>query len=172
VGRPILNLDELTYEPWDKPFSRSDRPPERFAARKASVATRLGAKKLGYNVTSIAPGKRAFPRHNHRVNEEMFLVLEGVGEARIGDATWPIRKGDVIACPPGGPETAHQFVNTSQSDDLVVFCVSTFESTDVVEYPDTNKISFGVLTPGQDGKSNLLRAIFRRGDEAGYWDAE
>jgi hypothetical protein len=39
-------------------------------------------------------------------------VLEGEGEIRIGDAKHPIRKGDFIACPPGGPETAHQIINT------------------------------------------------------------
>jgi len=44
------------------------------------VGTRLGARLLGYNITAVPPGKRAFPLHNHMVNEEMFFVVEGHGE--------------------------------------------------------------------------------------------
>lgn len=42
----------------------------------------------------------------------MFLILEGEGELRFGDERYPIRKYDVIACPTGGPEVAHQIINT------------------------------------------------------------
>ncbi|HEV8110827.1 MAG TPA: cupin domain-containing protein, partial [Burkholderiales bacterium] len=38
----------------------------------------------------------------------MFYVVEGSGEVRIGSETFPIRAGDIIACPPGGQDTAHQ----------------------------------------------------------------
>jgi uncharacterized cupin superfamily protein len=172
MDRPFVNLDELQFEPWDKNFPNTERPPAQFGARKAAIASRLGARKLGYNVTAIDPGKRAFPRHNHRVNEELFLVLEGEGELRVGDTKWPVRKGDVVACPPGGPETAHQFANTSQAQDLVLFCVSTFEATDVVEYPDTGKVSFGVLTPSADGKPQRLLGLFRSSAQVGYWEGE
>lgn len=34
------------------------------------------------------------------INEEMFFVLEGNGELRVGDATHPVRAGDIIACRP------------------------------------------------------------------------
>lgn len=71
------------------------------------IAPLLGAQKLGYNLTVVLPGKRAFPFHNHRVNEEMFFVIEGAGEVRIGEAVYPIRSRDVVACPAGEPETAH-----------------------------------------------------------------
>lgn len=64
----------------------------------------------------MPPGKRAWPFHNHRVNEEMFFVLEGGGEVRIGEDTFPIKKGDVIAHPPGEADTAHQIVNTSNAE--------------------------------------------------------
>ena len=32
----------------------------------------------------------------------MFFILEGEGKIRMGPETWPIGKGDLIACPPGG----------------------------------------------------------------------
>jgi len=44
----------------------------------------------------------------------MFFVVEGQGELRLGDARHPIRAGDIVACPPGGPETAHHILNTWQ----------------------------------------------------------
>jgi len=77
MNKPIINLDELQYDPWDARFPPDDRPSERYGARRAAVGQRIGARKLGYNVTILLPGKRAFPRHNHRVNEELFVILEG-----------------------------------------------------------------------------------------------
>ena len=172
MHRPIVNLDELVYEPWDRNFPPTSRPPERYGAQRAEVGRRLGARKLGYNVTRLHPGKRAFPRHNHRVNEEMFLILAGTGELRVGDERWSVRKGDVIACPPGGPETAHQLVNTSATEPLDVLSVSTFEATDIVEYPDGGKVGYGVMTPGADGKPQLFRGLCRADAPVDYWDGE
>ena len=50
--------------------------------RMAPVGPRIGAQLLGYNITAVPPGKRAFPLHNHHVNEEMFFILSGSGELR------------------------------------------------------------------------------------------
>jgi uncharacterized cupin superfamily protein len=166
MNRPILNIADLEFRPWGHGG--------RFEARLGAIASRLGAQKLGYNLTVLPPGKRAFPFHNHRVNEEMFFVVDGEGELRIGDARHSIRSGDVIACPPGGPETAHQIVNTSQSADLRYLAVSTRLSPDVAEYPDSGK--FGVLAefpPGADGKPQMLRFIGRTQASAeDYWEGE
>jgi len=86
---------------------------ERFEATTAAIGSRIGARDLGYNVTAVPPGKRAWPFHNHPAKEEMFLVLHGRGEVRIGSDRYPICTGDVIACPAGGAETAHQIINTA-----------------------------------------------------------
>src|SRR4051794_1652465 len=115
MPRPIINVADLELKPRPAQFAASGPAAQRFDARMAPVAQQLGAKKLGYNVTAIPPGKRAFPFHNHHAQEEMFYVIEGTGDLRIGKDTFPIRAGDVIACPPGGKETAHQFVNTGKS---------------------------------------------------------
>ncbi|HLY79512.1 MAG TPA: cupin domain-containing protein [Caulobacteraceae bacterium] len=172
MSRPIINIDELEFRPWDEAFPDGDKPPPEFGARKAELGAKLGARKLGYNVSAIAPGKRAFPVHNHRVNEEMFLILDGAGELVVGDERWPVRKGDVIACPPGGPETAHQLHNTSHDTELKVLSVSTSEQADVVEYPVGGKIAVGVMTPGADGKPQLMRHLFKDGAEPDYWEGE
>ena len=166
MNRPILNIAELEYHPWGRG--------ERFAARIGAIGSRLGAQKLGYNLTVLPPGKRAFPFHSHRVNEEMFFVVEGEGEVRIGEARYPIRSGDVIACPSGGPETAHQIVNTSQAAELKYLAVSTRLSPEIAEYPDSGK--FGVLAefpPGADGRPQMLRFIGRtQATLDDYWEGE
>src|SRR5262245_18324217 len=92
---PILNLAELAFKP--SPIPVPEALNDRYGgARLAPIGLRLGAQKLGYNVTALPPGKRAFPLHNHRVNEEMFFILEGEGEIRIGATRRPVRRGDFI----------------------------------------------------------------------------
>jgi len=163
---PIINMDQLEYHPWGHG--------ERFAARIGAVGARIGATKLGYNVTVVPPGKRAWPFHSHRVNEELFFVLEGHGEIRIGAERHAVRTGDFIACPPGGAETAHQLVNTSATGDLRYLAISTQESPELAEYPDSGKYGLLARVPeGQDGQAQMLRFIVR--DQASmedYWDGE
>ena len=49
----------------------------------------------------------------------MFFIVKGTGTLRYGSETRKIRAGDVICCPVGGPETAHQIVNDSDSGPLL-----------------------------------------------------
>ena len=172
MARPIVNLDELQPEARPAAFAASGPAAQKYDARMAAIARRIGAQKLGYNVTAVPPGKRAFPFHNHRVNEEMFLVLEGSGEVRIGAEAYPIRKGDIIACPPGGKETAHQIVNTGSAE-LRYLAVSTKLSPEIAEYPDSGK--FGVLAefPSEaGGKPQTFRFVGRVGQQVDYWEGE
>jgi uncharacterized cupin superfamily protein len=161
---PILNIDQIEY----RPFGRG----EKFACKLGDAGRRLGAQKLGYNVTVVPPGKRAFPRHNHTVNEEMFLILEGEGEVVIGEKRRPVRKGDFIACPPGGVDSAHQIVNTSAAE-LKYLAVSTRLAPEIVEYPDSGKAGIMGEFPKGDGQSEVRRFIVKRqADENDYWDGE
>ncbi len=175
MPKSIVNIDDLKFEPWGKGAERPGAgvAPEPFAAGIAQVGAAIGARKLGYNITVAPPGKRAFPLHNHRVNEEMFFILEGEGEVRIGAERFAVRKGDFIACPPGGPETAHQIINTSAAQDLRYLAVSTKMSPEIAEYPDSRK--FGVYADlGDDaqGKAQIMRHIGRTGDARAYWEGE
>ncbi len=169
---PILNLADVELAPRPAAFAATGPAAERYDARMGQIASRLGAQKLGYNLTAVPPGKRAFPFHNHRVNEEMFFVVAGTGEIRIGGAVHPIQPGDVIACPPGGKETAHQIVNTGAVE-LRYLAVSTKLSPEIAEYPDTGK--FGVLAefpPGADGKPRTFRYVGRENQAVDYWEGE
>jgi uncharacterized cupin superfamily protein len=172
MRRPIVNIADVELQPRPAVFSPSGAAAERYDARLGQVGARLGAQKLGYNITAVPPGKRAFPFHNHRVNEEMFFVLEGSGEVRIGDAVHPIRAGDIVALPAGGTETAHQVFNTG-SQELRYLAVSTKLSPEIAEYPDSGK--FGVLAEypaGPDGKPQVFRFIGREEQSINYWEGE
>ena len=171
---PILNIDALALQPWGYGVSMpgAGQASDRYQARLGFVSRQLGAKKLGYNLIVLPPGKSAFPFHCHSVNEEMFFVVEGHGELRLGDGRHAIRAGDVIACPPGGPETAHHIVNTSEAD-LKFLAVSTRLSPEVCEYPDTGR--FGLLAEmpsAVDGKPRELRFMGRAGESLEYWQGE
>ncbi|WP_370675812.1 cupin domain-containing protein [Pleomorphomonas sp. PLEO] len=146
--------------------------PEGYAARFAAVGQRLGAQMLGYSVVETKPGCRASPMHNHRCNEEMFLILDGEGVLRIGSERYPVRTGDIIACPPGGPETAHQIENTSDKP-LRYFAISTMVEPDVIDYPDSGKFLVKGHLPAGDGtRSEPFRFIGRRETSLDYWDGE
>jgi uncharacterized cupin superfamily protein len=169
--RAIINIDEIEILPWPRALQPQGEQAERFGAGMGRISHQICASKLGYNITVVPPGKRAFPLHNHRVNEEMFFILDGSGEARIGDQTHPIRKGDFIACPPGGPETAHQFINTGDSE-LRYLGVSTEETPEIAEYPDSGKFSVQGVFRGADGESEIIRTIGRKGESLDYWEGE
>ena len=69
----------------------------------------------------------------------MFLFLEGEGELRFGEQRHAIRKTDVIACPPGGTEVAHQIINTGTVE-MRSLALSTVVELESCEYPDSKKI--------------------------------
>src|SRR5688572_5259259 len=123
--KPIVNVADVSLEPTSPEWAvATGHSAEDFAAKTGVISARIGARKLGYNITAVAAGKRAAPFHNHPAKEEMFFVLQGSGEVRIGEARYAIRTGDIIACPAGGKETAHQIINTG-TEELRYLAVST-----------------------------------------------
>ena len=165
MSKQILNIDDLEFMDWGHG--------EHFAARFGLISRRLGSKNLGFNLTVVPPGKRAFPFHSHRVNDEMFFIIEGSGEIRMGEERFPVRRGDVIACPPGGPETAHQIINNSDSE-LRYLAVSTNNSPEVAEYPDSDK--YGViieLGESEGGMPEMWRLMMKsKSTQVDYWEGE
>jgi uncharacterized cupin superfamily protein len=168
--KPILNIADVELQPRPPAFAASGEAAERFDARMGEIAPNIGARLLGYNLTVVPPGKRAFPLHNHHANEEMFFVLEGSGELRMGTQTWPVRAGDVIACPPGGPEVAHQLVNSGDTE-LKYLAVSTRLSPEVCQYPDSGKFAVAVRSDDDAGPWRF-RHVGRPGDARDYWEGE
>jgi uncharacterized cupin superfamily protein len=162
--KPILNLEDVPLED----HAHGDR----FCARHGQLAGSIGAKLLGCALTVVPPGKRAWPFHCHHVNEEMFVILEGSGVLRFGEREYPVRAGDVIAAPPGGRETAHQLINTSERE-LRYLSVSTMIPNEIVEYPDSSKVAAYVGSPpGGDPSVRTFTYRGRLGPPAEYWDGE
>nr|WP_199042452.1 cupin domain-containing protein [Dyella sp. ASV24] len=172
MTHPIINIADVELQPFPPGMGPTGDTAERFEARMGRFSMQIGAQKLGYNITAVPPGKRGFPLHNHRFNEEMFFILEGSGEVRIGDQRYPIRAGDVIACPPGGPEKAHQIINTGTTE-MRYLAVSTKETPEICDYPDTGKV--GILAeypPAADGSPQGFRLVTRADMQVGYWEGE
>lgn len=169
---PILNLNEIELHPRPAEYAAPGEAAERFDARLGELSRPLGARLLGYNVTLIPPGKRAFPFHSHQQNEEMFYIIEGRGELRLGAQSYPVRSGDVIACPPGGVESAHQLINTGDQD-LRFLAVSTQIASEVCEYPDSGKFAISTeVTHANGGESSVFRFVGRVENSLDYWDDE
>jgi uncharacterized cupin superfamily protein len=154
IDSRVINIDQLQLEHFAKG--------EKFESRSARIGPLLGAKDLGYSYDVVPPGKRSCPFHSHRGEEEMSFIVKGSGTLRYGSQTRQIRAGDVICCPVGGPETAHQIVNDSGGE-LAYLSVSTMMPAEVCEYPDSGKI--GAFGGG-------LRHMTRTDDHLGYWTDE
>jgi uncharacterized cupin superfamily protein len=156
--KPIMNLEDVEFDDVEENGL--------YTSSRGTVGARIGARKLGYNLTVLPPGKAQCPFHCHRGVEEMFLILEGEGELRFGDDRYPIRKHDVIACPPGGPTVAHQIINTGTAT-LRYLALSTVVEVEACEYPDSRK----VLVVAGSGEERL-RKLFRAEDTVDYYDRE
>jgi uncharacterized cupin superfamily protein len=154
IDSRVLNIEELKLEHLKKG--------DQFETNGARIGPLLGAKDLGYSYDVVPPGKRSCPFHSHRGEEEMFLILKGNGTLRYGDESRKIRAGDVICCPTGGPETAHQIINDSEAE-LAYLSVSTMMPAEIYEYPDSKKIgAFG----------GELCHLTREDDNVDYWTGE
>jgi uncharacterized cupin superfamily protein len=145
---------------------------ELFASRDARLGPLIGMRQLGCTLTVVPPGKRSCPFHNHRANEELFLILEGRGTLRYGATERPVRAGDLIACPTGGPETAHQLVNTSDAD-LRYLAFSTKLEPEICEYPDSDKVlAFDGFGHNSRNATKLDVMVHRSAADVDYWDGE
>ncbi|HTV79888.1 MAG TPA: cupin domain-containing protein [Steroidobacteraceae bacterium] len=154
IDSRVVNLDELKLEP----FTRG----EKFASAAVRIGPLIGARDLGYSYDIVPPGKRSCPFHSHYGEEEMFFIVKGNGLLRYGAETRKIRSGDLICCPTGGPETAHQIINDSDAD-LAYLSISTRRPVEVCEYPDSRKI-------GAYGER--MSHMTRSGDHLDYWTGE
>lgn len=159
MSKPIANLDEVRFDDLEENGF--------YTSRRALFSSSIGARKLGYNLTVLPPGKAQCPFHSHRTEEEMFLILEGEGELRFGSERFRIGRNDVIACPTGGPENAHQIINTGSSD-MRYLSLSTIGCVEVCEYPDSDKVGVFASEAGSPG----LRKLFHEEADVDYYDRE
>jgi uncharacterized cupin superfamily protein len=149
MSQPFVNLADVDFTDIEENGY--------YTSKRAQFSASIGARKLGYNLTELPPGKSRCPFHSHREEEEMFLILEGDGELRFGDRRFKIRKHDVIACPTGGAEVAHQIINTGTLT-MRYLSLSNNSNTEICEYPDSNKIGVYVTASESPGLRNMFLA--------------
>ena len=58
MAKPFVNLDEVEFDGIEENG--------RYTSRRAMFSARIGARKLGYNLTEVPPGKSQCPFHSHR----------------------------------------------------------------------------------------------------------
>ena len=155
-----INLDELDgYERRDRPTT--DRSID------AEVGFEIGAKGLGYRVSTLLPGQRFCPLHGHASEEELFFVLDGNPSVRMLSGTIRCRKGDFIALPVGETGT-HQLLNESDAPATVLLLART-EMPEICYYPDSDKVLVETATPFIQGDE---ARIVRASPSLDYFDGE
>jgi uncharacterized cupin superfamily protein len=99
--------------------------------------------------------------------DAVFDDIEHNGELRFGAERYPVRAHDVIACPTGGPEVAHQIVNTGTVT-MRYLALSNRAPIETCEYPDSGKIMIGADLSG----GGRLWKMFRAENTVDYCDRE
>lgn len=85
----------------------------------------------------------------------------------MGNQRYPIRRHDVIACPPGGPKVAHQIINTGTTT-MRYLSLSTIAEVEACEYPDSQKAMVAAGTR----RELRLRKMLRAESTVEYYDRE
>ena len=156
----IVNIHKLALQ--------SDSKGTRFAAQVAEIGTVLGLNALGANYLVVPPGKSACPFHRHHTSDEMFFILSGRGEYRLGDERISVGEGDCLGAPAAG--AAHQLINTG-TEPLRYLALSNNTNAEVIEYPDSGRVRVDV------GPSGFHRfdGTFKQGGKLtpfDYWEGE
>jgi uncharacterized cupin superfamily protein len=162
--KPVVNIADVPL--------RNGGNGEQFVAKLGRIGAVVGARKLGCQLHVVPAGKKAFPRHAHHANEEMFFIVSGEGTYRVGDEIFPIRQGDVISAPASDASSAHQIVNTSGGE-LRYLAFSTRLDPEVTEYPDSMKFAVAsMISPGEGMMSAKFSHLGRKDRSVGYFDGE
>jgi uncharacterized cupin superfamily protein len=74
----------------------------------------LGASALGARMWRLEPGK-ASTKHRHFTQEELYVLLEGEGRARVGEEVLTLQPLDALLVE---PDTVRQLFNDTDADQL------------------------------------------------------
>ena len=77
-----------------------------------------------------------------------------------------------MSCPAGGAETAHQ-LRAEGDEPLRYLALSTMNEPDVLEYPDSGKVTvFAGSAPGGEKSARRLELTVKKDAAVGYWEGE
>lgn len=143
--RNVVHPDQL--EPMDGPPGRT----------RLDLGSAAGSQRTGIKLVRSEPGKLICVPHCHSAEEELFVVLEGEGTCELGDETFPVMPGSVIARP-AGTGVAHAI--RAGDGGIGVLAYGTREPNDICFYPRSGKIYFGGL------------GVIGRLEQLDYWEGE
>jgi uncharacterized cupin superfamily protein len=159
-------FDEPDERPKNLVHSDDVEPLERDGAtvgrRIRNLALEAGSQRTGLRLSEVLPGKLNAAPHCHSAEEEIFVVLDGEGTLLLweadGVAEHPVRRGSVVARPPG-TGVAHAF--RAGDAGLTLLMYGTKDPNDICFYPRSGKVMF-----------RGVGVIARLGEPLDYWDGE
>jgi uncharacterized cupin superfamily protein len=158
----IINIDQ------DDLPKRLINNPKGFEAKVNRLGPIIGALQMGCSIVEVPPGKKAWPKHSHSVNEEMFLILSGDATLHYGNESTGVREGDIISCP-ANIEVAHQIENTGDTP-LKYLALGTQKEPEICHYPDSDK--YGIYDNRNDDEKPDIFMLMRKNDSLDYYDGE
>lgn len=73
----------------------------------------LSSAEISFN--NLAPNKSMLFYHKHRLNEEIYIFVQGLGEFQVDDCVFSVGEGTVVRVDPEGERCMR---NTSRTEDL------------------------------------------------------
>jgi uncharacterized cupin superfamily protein len=147
-----INVDEIDFR---EERDEHDEQPEQFTCIDAEVGWAIGARGLGYRVSTLRPGHRFCPLHSHAREEELFYVIDGNPSVRTLSGTIRCRPGDFVALPVGESGT-HQLLNESDAP-ATVLLLARNEPFEACYYPDSDKLLVD-MPVALEGRDSILIA--------------
>ena len=99
-----------------------------------SLGDLAGLADMGLHLVRVEPGRDTTEHHTHGQDEEFLYIVSGRAEATVGDETFAVGPGDVMAFPKNSP--AHSMrVPAEATEDLVYLMGGTRSEIDVCSYP-------------------------------------
>lgn len=121
---------------------------ENGECRVVPLGDMAGMTRAMMHLIRLAPGKETTPPHTHALQEEFVYILEGRGEARLGDETAEVGPGDFIGYPTDS--AAHNIRNIGETD-LVYLTGGERTSTEIAHFP-----TLGKVIHFKDGQAQIL----------------
>lgn len=120
----VVNVEDVPAE---------ERDGATVGRRRRDLGRAAGSVRTGIKLFAVLPGKLSGPPHCHSAEEEIFVVLDGEGALLLGEEEHPVRRGHVVARPPG-TGVAHTFRGP-----LTLLAYGTREPNDICYYPRSHK---------------------------------
>jgi quercetin dioxygenase-like cupin family protein len=90
------------------------RPSNQMSVQNTDLAKQLEASSLGARLWRLQPGQTS-TKHRHRQEEELYVLLEGSGRARIDGELLTLEPLDALLVE---PRTVRQLFNDTDADQL------------------------------------------------------